>query len=173
MWDVSGLVKVFMSMLSVAVVCVGKTKEPYIRAGISDYLKRTSPYMDIAIEEIPDERLPPGESGSVITGLQRREGLRLLEKTRKESLKVVLDPKGDMWSSEDLSRYLKECSVLGKHRVSFLIGGVYGHSPEVLGQADRVVSFSRMTFNHQIIRLMLLEQLFRAAKINRNEPYHR
>lgn len=129
--------------------------------------------MDIRLEEVTDERIPDNASPAVIEEYRVREGMRLLGRNPKDADLVVLDQRGTLWSSEDLADYLQGCSLSGTHRVSFLIGGVYGHSVMVTQRAKRLVSVSRMTFNHQIIRLMLLEQIYRASKINRNEPYHR
>lgn len=129
--------------------------------------------MDITLEEVQDERTPDHESPGLVAEYRRREGLRLMERAGKDDMRIVLDPLGEMWSSEEVSTCIRDASLTGRHRIAFFIGGVYGHSPEMIHQADRVVSFSRMTFTHQMIRLMLLEQLYRAARIARNEPYHR
>jgi 23S rRNA (pseudouridine1915-N3)-methyltransferase len=160
-------------MMTVSIICAGKTREAFIKSGIEEYQKRLSPYLNLKIEEAVEERIPENASPLLIEDYRRREGMRLLAKVAKDSDLVVLDPQGKMWSSEDLAGYLHRCALSGKPRVSFLIGGVYGHCPQVREQAKEVISFSRMTFNHQIIRLMLLEQLYRASRINRNEPYHR
>jgi 23S rRNA (pseudouridine1915-N3)-methyltransferase len=160
-------------MMSVSIICAGKAREAFIKSGIEEYQKRLTPYVNLKIEEVVDERIPEKASRLVIDDYRIREGTRLLGRVVKDSELVVLDQQGEMWSSEDLAGYLHRCTLSGRSRVAFLIGGVYGHSPDVRENAGEIISFSRMTFNHQIIRLMLLEQLYRALRINRNEPYHR
>lgn len=152
---------------------MGKVREPYLREGIREYLKRLSPYFRIEIVEISEERIPDRCSANEIGLIQSREGGRILAAVPEEGPVLALDAGGEAWTSEDLARFLSERNMEGVAVVSFLIGGALGLPPEVRNTSRHTVSLSRMTFPHQTARLILLEQIYRAAKIASGEPYHK
>lgn len=155
-------------MIKIKVVCVGKIKDNYLNQGISEYLKRLSGYCNIEIIEVKDEKISSDE-GKV----KEIESKRILEKINDKDYVVLLDVLGKELSSEQLALKLEKCIDNGIGNYCFVIGGSLGVSEIVKNRADFLVSFSRLTFTHQMIRLMLLEQIYRCFKINNNETYHK
>ncbi|MDN5346991.1 MAG: rRNA (pseudouridine1915-N3)-methyltransferase [Clostridia bacterium] len=148
-------------------------RERFIRDGIAEYLKRLKPYARLEIREAPEEKIPehvtPGEEKKIL-GREAEGILRLLP---GQAYVIALDRAGEMLSSEELAEKLAALALGGKNEVALVIGGTLGLAPAILQRADLRLSFSRLTFPHQLMRLILLEQLYRAYKIMRGEQYHR
>ncbi|CAJ1000749.1 MULTISPECIES: 23S rRNA (pseudouridine(1915)-N(3))-methyltransferase RlmH [Bacillales] len=159
--------------MNITVVAVGKLKEKYLREGINEYSKRLSAYCKLQVVEVADEKAPEVLSEVEMEQVKRKEGERILAQLKPDQYVIALAIEGQMWSSEKLASELDRLATYGKSQVAFVIGGSLGLSPEVLKRADVLLSFSKMTFPHQLVRLILLEQVYRAYRINRGEPYHK
>jgi len=159
--------------MHVRVVGVGKVRESYLQEGIKDYCTRIQPYFPISLHDVAEERIPQKLTPAEKEALLEREGERLLSLTRGSGILVVLEVEGTSWRSEDLAAHLKSWILEGHTSVSFLIGGPLGIAPGVRKSARYALSLSRMTFPHQVVRLILLEQIYRAARICNGEPYHK
>ena len=159
--------------MKINLIVVGKVKEKYFRDAIQEYAKRLSAYCDLSIIEVADEKTPEHAPETVETRIKETEGQRILAKISDRSYVVALAIEGDMLSSEGLAERVQELMLRGRSDISFIIGGSLGLSPSVLRRADMKLSFSRMTFPHQLMRVILLEQVYRAFKINAHEPYHK
>jgi 23S rRNA (pseudouridine1915-N3)-methyltransferase len=158
--------------MRITIVAVGKIKERYLTDGIGEFVKRLAPYCRLDIVEIAEEKMPDSPSAADKAKVLAREGERLLKAVRPASRLIVLDRGGAALTSEDLAARLAALALAGKSDLTFAIGGAFGLAPAVLAAAAETVSFSALTFTHQIIRLLLVEQLYRAFKISRGEPYH-
>ena len=158
--------------MKISIVCAGKLKETYLRDGIAEYEKRLRPYADAQIREIAEERMKEHPSAAEKAGVLRREGERLLAQVPKDAYLIVLDVGGIAYSSEELAAKLDGLALAGQSHAAFLIGGPFGLSDEVRRTAGLRLSFSHFTLPHQLIRLFLMEQIYRAFKISRGEPYH-
>lgn len=152
---------------------VGKVKEKYLRDAIAEYAKRLSSYCMLEIAELPDEKTPENAPESAENKIREIEGKRLLAKIPPRSYVIALAIEGEMLSSEGLAEKLSELMLRGNSDITVVIGGSLGLSPELMRRADFRLSFSRMTFPHQLMRVIALEQLYRACKINAREPYHK
>lgn len=159
--------------MKVMVVCVGKLKEKYWRDAIAEYSKRLSRYMKLEIIELADEKAPENMSDAQAAEVKEREGQRILKNVKDDAFAVALAVEGKMLSSEELAEFMAKKSVGGVSHMVFIIGGSLGLSPAVMRRADYALSFSRMTFPHQMMRVVLLEQIYRSERIQRNEPYHK
>ena len=159
-------------MLHIDVICVGKLKEIYLRDCINEYSKRLSRYCNLSIVELPDEKLPDKLNDKLAFDIKERESNNILSHIRKYSYVVALDLRGKQYSSEDFSRKLENISLINSS-ITFVIGGTLGLSDKLISTCNELVCFSKMTFPHQLIRVFLLEQIFRAFKISNNETYHR
>jgi 23S rRNA (pseudouridine1915-N3)-methyltransferase len=159
--------------VNISVITVGKLKEKYLKQGIDEYLKRLSAYAKVEIIEVPDEKAPEVLSNSEMEQVKKKEGERILAKISQDTYVIALAIKGKMMTSEELADSLDKLATYGKSKVAFIIGGSLGLSNEVLKRADEGLSFSKMTFPHQLMRLILVEQVYRAFRINRGEPYHK
>ena len=159
--------------MEITIIAVGKIKEKYLKEGIAEYLKRLSPYARLTVIEIDDENAPEYLSPAEAEKVVKKEGERILTKIPPSSFVIALDLKGKNLSSEELASFISEKSLYGQSRLTFLIGGSLGLSTEVLERADFKLSFGRMTYPHQLMRLILLEQIYRVYKIIRGEPYHK
>lgn len=159
--------------MNISVVTVGKLKEKYLKQGIEEYVKRMKPYAKIDIIEIPDEKAPETLSDLEMLQVKAKEGERILAKISDDTHVIALAIEGKMKSSEQLAETLDHLATYGKSKVAFVIGGSLGLSQEVMKRADDTLSFSKMTFPHQLMRLILVEQIYRAFRINRGEPYHK
>lgn len=159
-------------MLSINIICVGKIKENYLKDAISEYSKRLSKYCNLNIIELPDEKLPNQLSQKNIDEVKNTEGNKILAHIKKDSYTICLDLKGKQFSSEEFSAKIDSIALNFSSSINFIIGGTLGLSKDVLGKANEKICFSKMTFPHQLIRVFLLEQLFRAFKISNNETYH-
>jgi 23S rRNA (pseudouridine1915-N3)-methyltransferase len=157
----------------IQIVSVGKLKERYLVDGIAEYVKRLGPYAKVQVVEVPDEKAPESMSPAEERQVKEREGERLLAQLRSDAFVVALAIDGQALSSEQLAQQLADLGTYGRSQVAFVIGGSLGLSSEVLERADMRLSFGRMTLPHQLMRLVLVEQIYRAFKINRREPYHK
>lgn len=153
-------------MLHLTILAVGKLKEDYLRKGIAEYQKRLTPYVKLKIVELPDSPL-----GREPDRAKTAEGKRIFAALKDNAYVLALDLRGKTFTSKDLARWLGEREMEGKE-VMLVIGGTSGLVPEVLARANEVVSFSALTFPHQLFRLLLVEQLYRGFKILRSEKYH-
>lgn len=159
--------------MKVTIVCVGKLKEQYWRGAVGEYSKRLGRYMKLEIVELPDEKAPETMSPAQEDEVRQKEGLRILKAVKEDAFAVALAIEGKSLSSEELADFMGEKAVRGVSHMVFIIGGSLGLSQEVMKRADFALSFSPMTFPHQMMRTILLEQIYRAEKINRKEPYHK
>jgi 23S rRNA (pseudouridine1915-N3)-methyltransferase len=159
--------------VNISIITVGKLKEKYLKQGIDEYLKRLSAYAKMDIIEVPDEKAPEELSDTEMIQVKQKEGERILAKIHPDAHVIALAIEGKMKSSEELADTIDKLATYGKSKIAFVIGGSLGLSQEVLQRADEKLSFSKMTFPHQLMKLVLLEQVYRAFRINRGEPYHK
>ncbi|KIL39599.1 50S rRNA methyltransferase [Gordoniibacillus kamchatkensis] len=159
--------------MQIQIAAVGKLKEKYLVQGIEEYAKRLAPYARLTITEVPDEKAPETMSAAEAEQVKQREGERLLAALRPDAYVVALAIDGELWTSEQLARSLDQLATYGRSQVAFVIGGSLGLSEPVLRRADQRLSLGRLTLPHQLARLVLVEQVYRAFKINRGEPYHK
>jgi len=146
-------------MIKISIVCVGKIKEKFFRDAIEEYSKRLGRYTKLNIIEVTDEMTPDGASASLEDQIREKEGARILAKLPQDALIVTLE--------------IEDCTVRGKSHICFVIGGSLGLHPSVCKRADLALSFSKMTFPHQLMRVILCEQIYRAFRIIQHEPYHK
>lgn len=159
-------------MNRIRIIAVGKIKEKYLTEGIREFVKRLGPLCKLEILEVDEERMPEVPSPAEKAKALSAEGERLLKRTPQSSYLIVLDVAGQPLSSEQLAEKITMLGTAGHGDITFIIGGAFGLSPAVAQAAQERLSFSRMTFTHQMIRLLLVEQIYRAFKIARGEPYH-
>ncbi len=158
--------------MKITIVAAGKIKEKYLSEGIGEFMKRLRPYAQVQIVEIGEEKMKENPSEAEKEKTLTKEGERLLRQVPEGSHLIVLDVYGKNMSSEELAADIDKLGLEGKSNITFLIGGAFGLSKEVRKAADELLSFSKMTFTHQMVRLLLVEQIYRAFKINRGEKYH-
>ena len=158
--------------MKIRIVAVGKLKEKYLREGVAEYAKRLAPFASVELLETREEYMAENPSEAQRQQTLAKEGERLLRLVPERSFLIVLDVKGKLLSSEALAKELASLALQGQSDLTFLIGGAFGLSPAVRDRADLRISFSPMTFTHQMVRLLLYEQIYRAFKINRSEKYH-
>ena len=154
-------------MIKIKLVCVGKIKDNYLNSGIQEYLKRLSTYAKIEVIEVKDEKIDNEEKVKEI------EGKRIIEKIDKNYFNIFIDLHGEEFSSEKLAKHTQNLIDKGIGNLCFVIAGSLGYSKEVLNYANFRLSLSKMTFTHQMTRLLVLEQIYRVFKINNNETYHK
>lgn len=154
------------------VVCIGKLKDTYLRDGVAEFVKRMRPYGGITITELNESKIGDKPSDADRKQVVAEEGERLLKAVPKSAYTVLLDVYGKTMSSEDLAKTVAKLEVDGVSDMAFIVGGAFGVSDELRRSVNYKLSFSPMTFTHQMVRLLLVEQIYRASKINRNEPYH-
>jgi 23S rRNA (pseudouridine1915-N3)-methyltransferase len=159
--------------MNISIITVGKLKEKYLKDGIDEYKKRLSRYCSIDIFEVQDEKAPENLSEKEEEQVKEKEGQGILKYIKDNTYVVALDIKGKLLSSEELSDFIGERGLKGDSSIAFIIGGSLGLSSEVLQRADYKLSFSKMTFPHQLMRLILLEQIYRGFRILKGEPYHK
>ena len=159
--------------MKIKMICVGKLKEKYLDDGIKEYLKRISAYSDIEVIEVADERIPDNPSLAEETIVKSKEGRRILDKVKQDDYMILLDVQGKELDSIQFAERIEDCMINGKSTIDFVIGGSLGHGEDVLTRANARISFSQMTFPHQLMRLILVEQIYRAFKIIRHETYHK
>lgn len=159
--------------MKITVVTVGKIKEKYLVMALEEYAKRLSRYIKLEFAEVGDEKTP--DNASVLEELQIKkvEGQKILKNIKDGAYVIALAIQGKMCSSEELAQTIDNLGVKGVSHIVFVIGGSLGLSEEVINRADYLLSFSKMTFPHQLMKVILLEQIYRAYRINSNEPYHK
>ena len=156
--------------MNINIVCVGKIKEKYLKLGIDEFKKRLSKYCKLDVIELDDEKAPENLSDKEMLMIKDKEGKKILSKVKANSYVIALAIDGKNLSSEELADTMSKLAVRGSSHITFIIGGSLGLSDEVLSRADYKLSFSKMTFPHQLMRLILLEQVYRACK-RRNGTY--
>lgn len=159
-------------MLTINIICIGKIKETYLKDAINEYSKRLSKYCKLEILELPDEKIPDKLNTSISDEIKNKESNNILNHLKKDSYIICLDLTGKEFTSEAFSKNIEKLSLQTSH-ITFIIGGSLGLSPDILRKAHQKICFSKMTFPHQLIRVFLLEQIFRAFKISNGETYHR
>jgi len=159
--------------MNIQVICVGRLKEEYWTEALSEYRKRLGKYCSLSIEEVKEERLPDNAKSVQEETVKEEEGKRILERIRTSSYVIALDIRGTELSSEAMAEKINDLCIKSRSDITFIIGGSLGLSKDVLSKSDFRLSFSKMTFPHQMMRIILLEQLYRSFKINRNEIYHK
>ncbi len=159
--------------MKISVITVGKIKEKYLRDAIAEYSKRLSRYCRLEIIEVADERTPDQASEAVEENIRTKEGERLLKYVRDDMYVITLEIGGKMLTSEQFAEKIETLGVQGKSSIAFVIGGSIGLGREVLKRSDYALSFSKMTFPHQLMRVVLLEQVYRGYRIINGEPYHK
>ncbi|MGO1470796.1 MAG: 23S rRNA (pseudouridine(1915)-N(3))-methyltransferase RlmH [Tissierella sp.] len=159
--------------MNINIIAVGKIKEKYIKEGINEFSKRLSRYAKVKIVEIPDEKAPENLSQKDMESVMEREGNKIISKIPQNSFLISLEIEGKHISSEMLSKKIEDIMISGNNDITFIIGGSLGLSDEVKKMSNFKLSFSKMTFPHQIMRLILLEQIYRSFRIMKNEPYHK
>lgn len=160
-------------MVRIRIICVGKVKEKPLRDMIAEYSKRLTRYCDLSITELKDEETPDNASPGEEELIKAKEGSRILNSLKDSEYVIALAIDGREMGSVELSQMMDSLAVKGESRICFIIGGSLGLSSEVLGRADMKLSFSKMTFPHQLMRVILLEQIYRSFRISCGEPYHK
>lgn len=159
--------------MKISIVCVGKIKEKFYRDAIQEYSKRLGRYCTLQILEVQDEKTPDGSSQAEEEQIREKEGGRLLKKIPDQAFCIALAIQGKKTDSIGFSEMMEKIMLNGKDHLVFVIGGSLGLSRSVLARADQELSFSDMTFPHQLMRVILLEQVYRAFRIRNHEPYHK
>ena len=159
-------------MLNINIICVGKLKEKYLKDALNEYIKRLSRYCKLTITELPDEKIPDKLNPNLEIDIKTKESNNIINHIKKDSYIICLDLNGKEFSSEQFSKKIEDISMESS-QITFVIGGSLGLTTELLNICDFKISFSKMTFPHQLIRVFLSEQIFRAFKIQKGETYHR
>ncbi len=159
--------------MKITLITVGKIKEKYLRDAISEYSKRLSRYCKLEIIEVADEKTPDHASQTVEDAIRDKEGERILKYVKEDAFVVTLEIKGKLLTSEELADKIETLGVQGISHIIFIIGGSIGLGNEVLKRSDYALSFSKMTFPHQLMRIILLEQIYRSYRIINHQPYHK
>lgn len=159
--------------MHITIITVGKVRELYLTRGIEEYLKRMQRYATVTVCEVAEVQVPETLSAAEQQQAKQREGERMLKAARAGQYLIALDQHGQQFTSEAFAAQLQALGVNGRSDLAFLIGGSLGLADEVLHRADLKLSFGKMTFPHQVMRMMLLEQIYRGFKIMRGEPYHK
>lgn len=159
--------------MNIKIISVGKLKEKYLIQGIQEYTKRLQGYAKVQLVEVADEKAPENLSETGMNLVKEKEGQRILAKTRDTEFLFALAIEGKNPSSEAFAKQIDQLTTQGKSNLTFVIGGSLGLSEEVLKRSNAQLSFGNMTYPHQLMRLILVEQIYRAFRINRGEPYHK
>ncbi|MCE5039027.1 23S rRNA (pseudouridine(1915)-N(3))-methyltransferase RlmH [Staphylococcus auricularis] len=159
--------------MKITILSVGKLKEKYWKQAIAEYEKRLGAYTKVELIEVPDEKAPENMSDKEIEQVKAKEGDRLLGKIKPQQTVITLEIEGNMLTSEKLAQNLDQRMTQGQSDFVFVIGGSNGLHQDVLARSDYALSFSKMTFPHQMMRVILLEQIYRAFKIMKGEAYHK
>lgn len=159
--------------MKITVITVGKIKEKYLKDAIAEYSKRLSKYCKLEIVEVADEKTPENASEVVEDAIRTKEAERILKYVKEDAFIVTLEIAGKQLSSEELADKIDKLGVQGVSHIIFIIGGSIGLGKEVLAKSDYALSFSKMTFPHQLMRVILLEQIYRSYRIINGEPYHK
>ena len=159
--------------MKITLITVGKIKEKFLSDAINEYKKRLSKYCKLEIIEVADEKTPDHASENVENGIKGKEAERILKYIKNDSFVITLEINGKMLTSEELASKIDNLGIQGVSHITFIIGGSLGLGREVLERSDYALSFSKMTFPHQLMRVILLEQIYRSYRINFGEPYHK
>lgn len=159
--------------MKITILCVGRCKEKFMRDAVSEYQKRIQRYVKLDIVEVADEKTPDNASEKEEIQIRDREAARLMRHIKSGDYVIALAIDALQYNSVDFSRKIDSYGISGKGNVVFVIGGSLGIGDEVMKRADETVSFSKMTFPHQLMRLILLEQIYRSYRIIKGEPYHK
>ncbi len=159
--------------MMIKIITLGKLKEKYLVAGVNEYVKRLQAYTKVEMIELADESIPDNCSEANANNIKQKEGKKVLSKIKDSDYVIVLDVQGKQIDSIGLSKHIEKCMIEGKSTIVFVIGGSLGHGEEILKRANFSLSFSKMTFPHQLMKLILVEQVYRGFKIMKNESYHK
>ena len=159
--------------MNITLITVGKIKEKFLRDAIDEYSKRLSKYCKLEVIEVADEKTPDNASEKEELQIKEKEGAQILSKIKDNAYVIAMDLKGKTLSSEEFSSFIDNCGIQGNSNLVFIIGGSLGLSQDVLNRANYKLCFSKMTFPHQLFRVMLLEQIYRGYRIIKGEPYHK
>ena len=159
--------------MKITVITVGKIKEKYLKDAIAEYSKRLGRYCRLEIIEVADEKTPDQASEAAEESIRAKEGERIMKHIREDMYVITLEIAGKMLSSEELADKINALGLSGKSSIAFVIGGSIGLAREVMARSDFAISFSKMTFPHQLMRVILLEQVYRSYRIMNGEPYHK
>ena len=159
--------------MKITLITVGKIKERYLRDAIEEYAKRLQKYVKLEIVEVADEKTPDGASPALEGQIRSKEGERILKHLKEGACVVTLEIGGRMMDSVEFAQWIDQSGVRGIGHIQFVIGGSLGLAPEVCARSNLALSFSKMTFPHQLMRVILLEQIYRGCRINSGEPYHK
>lgn len=159
--------------MKITIITVGKIKEKYLRDAIAEYSKRLNKYCKLDILEVTDEKTPDHASAIVEEQIRNKEGERILKLLKDDAYVITLEIGGKMLDSVEFSQKLEQLGIQGKSHIIFVIGGSIGLGNEILKRSDFAISFSKMTFPHQLMRVILLEQIYRSYRIMNHEPYHK
>lgn len=159
--------------MKLTIITVGKLKEKYLKDAIAEYSKRLSKYCKLEIIEVADEKTPEHASEVVEEAIRAKEAERILKYVKEDAYVITLEIGGKQLSSEEFAEKIEKLGVQGTSHIIFIIGGSIGLGKDVLAKSDYALSFSKMTFPHQLMRVILLEQIYRCYRINANEPYHK
>lgn len=159
--------------MNITIVSVGKLKEKYLKMGIDEYVKRLGGYAKMDIIEVPDEKAPEQLSEAEMEIVKKKEGERILSKINPDTYVIALAINGKMKTSEQMAADIESLMTYGKSKIAFVIGGSLGLHDDVLKRADEKQSFGKMTLPHQLMKLVLVEQIYRSFRIMKGEPYHK
>lgn len=159
--------------MNIKIIGVGKLKEKYLKQGIAEYVKRLGKFCKFEIVEVPDEKAPEKLSAAEMEGVKEKEGERILAKIKDKEYVYALAIEGKERSSEEFAQEIAQLTTYGRSDITFVIGGSLGLSPAVLKRAETKISFGRFTLPHQLMRVVLSEQIYRAFMINNGSPYHK
>lgn len=159
--------------MNIKILCVGKIKEKFYRDAISEYSKRLSKYCSLEIVEVNDEKTSENSTENEINIIKDKEGERILKHIKDKDYAIALAIQGKQQDSVAFSKYIENLGITGNSSICFIIGGSLGLSDAVMKRCNNSISFSKMTFPHQLMRVILLEQIYRAMRIMNNEPYHK
>ena len=159
--------------MRITILTVGKIKEKYLKDAIAEYSKRLSKYCKLEVIEVADEKTPENASENVENTIRAKEAERLMKYMKDDAFVITLEIAGKLLSSEELADKIDTLGVQGKSHIIFVIGGSIGLGAEILKRSDFALSFSKMTFPHQLMRVILLEQIYRSFRILKGEPYHK
>ena len=159
--------------MKITLITVGKIKEKYLKDAIAEYSKLLSRYCKLEIVEVADEKTPDNASDTVEDAIRDKEGERILKYIKEDAYVITLEIAGKMLTSEEMAEKIEKLGVQGTSHIIFIIGGSIGLGREILKRSDYALSFSKMTFPHQLMRVILLEQIYRSYRIINHEPYHK
>lgn len=159
--------------MKITIICVGKVKEKFYRDAVSEYAKRLGKYCRLEIIEVPDEKTPDHAGEALEEQIKEKEASRIRKHIREDAFVYSLEIKGEQPDSEMLSAQINDLAIQGKSHIQFVIGGSLGLHESISALADKALSFSNMTFPHQLMRVILLEQIYRSYRIITGEPYHK